>query len=420
MVPFNAALSALSTFVPLQILALGGNVVDVGLAIVAYNLAVIPAPIIWGYVSDVTGSRRRLIVASSLLLFGACIGLFLSNSIIGILLFYAVVAHSAGMIAPPVNLLLMEKLPKDEWDRGYSSLNWYTFVGQIIGTAAGVPWVNLLPLHSFTLACSFMAALAAASSFILVHDAKVLMERRALLLTPQGFLSRLGQLPLIFLKVPRTSDFKALVKSARRSLTRDLPVIFAASLLFSASANLFFTSYTPFLKKNSVSDSLVFFVQVYILSVNAVVTRLLIRRVSGRVSHSTASQALLFRAVGMMLAAAFAIFIAGHYVVYTTLVVFGMMGAAFVFINVNLNTLLFRSLPRSGQGGILGAWSALNAVALLAGALASGYVSYYLGYSITFFLSGVLILLSSIVLDSHYGVETGSQFRGEEGLTEEL
>jgi len=52
LVPFNAAVAAVSTLVPLSILALGGNVIDVGFAEVAYSLALIPAPLLWGYVCE--------------------------------------------------------------------------------------------------------------------------------------------------------------------------------------------------------------------------------------------------------------------------------------------------------------------------------------------------------------------------------
>ncbi len=48
MVPFNAAVSAISTLVPLSILALGGSVIDVGFALVAYSLALVPAPLSLG------------------------------------------------------------------------------------------------------------------------------------------------------------------------------------------------------------------------------------------------------------------------------------------------------------------------------------------------------------------------------------
>jgi MFS family permease len=407
LVPFNAVTQAISVYVPLQILALGGNVVQVGYAAVVYNLALIPAPLLWGYVCDATGRRRIVILAGCLLLLAAGVGLYFSSSVLQVIAFYAAVAHSVGMLSPSINLLLMEKLPKDEWGKGYTSQNWYTFIGQIIGSATGIPWVLYFPLHTFSLACIGYSMASVLIAAALVKDAKVAVERRAMVLTAQGFLARIGQIPLIFLRLPKYSDFLSVIRSARQSLTRELPVIFLASMLFNASANLFFTSYTPYLKENSLSDSSIFFLSMYIIIVNAIVSRVIIQRFKGGVSHLTASNALLFRSLGMMIAAAFAIFVFGKDVFFTTLLVYSMLGSAFVYINVNLNTLLFKALPPGKQGGMLGVWSSLNGMALLAGALASGFISFYLGYSITFFAASILIMLSSIILDSYYGVTRG-------------
>ncbi|MEM3637616.1 MAG: MFS transporter [Conexivisphaerales archaeon] len=404
LVPFNASTQALSVYVPLQILALGGNVVQVGFAAVVYNLALIPAPLLWGYVCDVTGRRRVIIIAGCLLLLAASMGLFLSSSVVLTIAFYALVAHSVGMLSPSVNLLLMEKVSKEEWGKGYATQNWYTFIGQIAGSATGIPWVLYLPLHTFAGACAGFSAASVVMAALLVHDAKVAVERRAMVLTAQGFLARISQIPLIFLRLPKYSDFVSVLRSARQSLTRELPVIFLASMLFNASANLFFTSYTPYLKQNNLSDSSIFFLSMYIIIVNATVSRVIIQRFKGGVSHLTASNALLFRSLGMMVAAALAIFVFGQGVFFTTLLVYTMLGSAFVYINVNLNTLLFKALPPGKQGGMLGVWSSFNGAALLIGALASGFISYYLGYSITFFAASILILTSSIILDSYYGV----------------
>lgn len=407
LIPFNAAAQALSVYVPLEILSLGGNVVQVGFASVVYNLALIPAPLLWGYVCDITGRRRIIIIFGCSLLTIASLGLFFSSSIISIIALYAAVAHSAGMLSPSLNLLLIEKLPKDKWGEGYTTQNWYTFLGQIFGSGAGIIWLLYLPLHTFPIACLGFSLASVLISSIMVHDAKLAVERRAVVLTAQSFITRISQIPLIFLRLPRYSDFLTVMRSAKQSLTREIPVIFVASMLFNASANLFFTSYTPYLKENRLQDSSIFFLSMYIIFVNSIVSRVIIQRFKGGVTHLAASNALLFRSIGMMIAAAFAVFVSGQSVFFTTLLVYTMLGSAFVYVNVNLNTLLFKALPPGKQGGMLGVWSSFNGLALLIGALASGYISYYLGYSITFFAASILILLSSIILDSHYGVARG-------------
>jgi MFS family permease len=404
LIPFNAALSGLTTYVPLGILSLKGSVIDVSTAAVAYSLVLIPAPLVWGYVCDTTGSRKSLIAASCLILFVISIGMYFTDTIIALILLYALTAQAAGMMTPAFNLLLLEALSKRQWDEGYTRSNLFTTMGQIFGISIGVPWVLLFSLRSYVLVCSSFSLLAVMLALI-VRSPEITIEKRAILLTLQGFLHRLDRLPLIFVRLPRLYDFKSLWKMTRQSLTKETPVIFVSSALFLASGSLFFTSYTPFLKANSLGDSQVFFLSVYLVAVIALTSRILLQRFGGTVSHILASRALLVRAMGMLLTALFAVLVANYHVFYASILAFTLLGIGYALVNVNLNTLLFRVLPLGRQGGMLGVFSAFNGLALLSGSLASGYVSYFLGYSITFFLAATLVFLSSTVLELHYGIE---------------
>jgi len=104
----------------------------------------------------------------------------------------------------------------------------------------------------------------------------------------------------------------------------------------------------------------------------------------------------------MLLAAVFASLVTDTRIFYTTMVVYALLGAAYATININLNSLLFRALPVGKQGGLLGVFSSLNGIAFLIGAFASGYISYYFGYTTTFFLAAMLVFLASIALEIHY------------------
>jgi MFS family permease len=403
LVPFNAAVAAISTLVPLSILALGGSVIDVGLAAVAYSLALVPAPLLWGYVCDVTGSRRKVIMLAAAILLASAVTMYLSVSIATIVLAFAAVAHATGMVGPASNLLVIETLPKAEWDRGYATLSWYSTVGTVLGLAIGMVWELFLPLDTFLLACAVFAAASLAASIVMIRDPPMTIERRTILVNPQAFVARLTQLPLLFERLPRPSDFTSVVRLAREELTRDIPVIILSSTLFSLSLNVFFTSYTPYLKANQLANWEVFLTSLYVNGMNGVASRYVLRRLKGSVTPAIASGALAVRAIGMLLAAVLAIFVVGKATLYATLLTYTLLGLAYTIITVNLNSLFYKALPAGRQGGLLGVYSASNGAALFLGSLASGYVSYYLGYSITFFVGGILVFLSAAVLQTHFG-----------------
>ena len=402
-VPFNAAVSAISTLVPLSILALGGSVIEVGFASVAYNLALIPAPLIWGHICDVTASRRKVMVLAASILLMATVAMFLSNSIITIVLAYAAIAHAAGMLSPPLTLLIIESLPESEWDRGYVTSSWYSTAGTVFGLAAGLVWELFFPLTTFLIICAAFAAASLALTVFLTRDPLMTVERRTLFINPQAFITRLSQLPLLFEKMPRPSDFASVMRLAREELTRDIPIIIVSSVLFSASLNVFYTSYTPYLKANQLTDWEVYLTSLYVNAMNGVASWFVLKRLKGSVTPFITSAALAARALGMLLAAALAIFIVGGATLFTTLLTFTLIGLAYTIIAVNLNSLFFRALPAGRQGGLLGVYSAFNGTALFLGSLASGYISYYLGYPMTFFVGGILVFLSAAVLQAHFG-----------------
>ena len=401
LIPFYASTQSVSVYIPLGLIALGGSVIDVSLAVTSYYLLLVPTTLVWGRICDVGGWRKKMLYLASAISLLSSIALYYSRSVASLIVIFGIYSQTAAIFAPAFNLLILETLPKREWEKGYTISNIYTFVGQIIGSVAGVLWTTFFSITSYPIVPAIFSA-AALLSISKISEPKILLERRSILWSAHGLIHRLTHLPLIFLRRPHLTDFKSIVVMSRKALTREIPLIFAASFLFTLSANLFFTSYTPYLKHVGLTDSEVFLLNIYIVAANAFTSQFLLKRFSGKVSHAVASKALITRAIGMLLAAVFASLVTDKRIFYTTMVVYALLGAAYATININLNSLLFRALPVGKQGGLLGVFSSLNGIAFLIGAFASGYISYYFGYTTTFFLAAMLVFLASIALEIHY------------------
>jgi MFS family permease len=375
LIPFYASTQSVSVYIPLGIIALGGSVIDVSLAVTSYYLLLVPTTLLWGHICDLGGWRKKMLYLASAISLLSSIALYYSRSIASLIVIFGIYSQTAAIFAPAFNLLILETLPKREWEKGYTISNIYTFVGQIIGSVAGVLWTTFFSITSYPIVPAIFSA-AALVSISKISEPKMLLERRSILWSAHGLIHRLTHLPLIFLRRPHLTDFKSIVVMSRKALTREIPLIFAASFLFTLSANLFFTSYTPYLKYVGLTDSEVFLLNIYIVAANAFTSQFLLKRFSGKVSHAVASKALITRAIGMLLAAVFASLVTDTRIFYTTMVVYALLGAAYATININLNSLLFRALPVGKQGGLLGVFSSLNGIAFLIGAFASGYISY--------------------------------------------
>jgi MFS family permease len=68
----------------------------------------------------------------------------------------------------------------------------------------------------------------------------------------------------------------------------------------------------------------------------------------------------------------------GHSVLYVTLLLYLLIGMAYTNITIGMNALLYRFLPKEGQGGTLGVYSALNSIAMFLGSFLRGYISFFL------------------------------------------
>jgi len=81
------------------------------------------------------------------------------------------------------------------------------------------------------------------------------------------------------------------------------------------------------------------------------------------------------------------------------LIVFSAIGGSWAFYNTAVSSLVFRTLDSQRQGEILGIYSSIGGLFSFTGALASGYLSYTLGYSVTFLAAGTLMVVSLYLLN---------------------
>ena len=101
-----------------------------------------------------------------------------------------------------------------------------------------------------------------------MKDAKAATERHAIAFNADALITRLTHLPVLLLKTPKADDVKRLVSDARSAMTRDIPLIMVTNALFFLGANLFFTSYTPFLKANNLTYLEITGLNIFITCIN--------------------------------------------------------------------------------------------------------------------------------------------------------
>ena len=149
----NSCMTGLGTLLPLYILSLNGTILDVAFALSLFNLSLIISAMFWGYISDIFGWRKRLIVISYLGLVLGNVGLYLTTNLVVISLIYSFIGFMRAGSQPAINLLVIETEKKKDWAKAYSQIQLISVLGMIVAVLFGVFWTLLFGLQSYLLAC---------------------------------------------------------------------------------------------------------------------------------------------------------------------------------------------------------------------------------------------------------------------------
>jgi MFS family permease len=399
--PFNVAAGPMSTFVQLAILETYGpslGTVYAGLAITVFNAVAIPAAMIWGFATDRFHRRRPIVVISFFLVGFNLVAFLFTRSFVLIAGLYGVFSLLSSASATPFNLLIMETKPKPKWASAFASFSFVSSVGVTLGLLLGIFWSAFLPVEFLVIplaACSFASAIIA---YLIVPEPEFVFEREMIVMEKPSFFERLLAIPLIFLKIPRVSDFKRVFKDLRFELTSSTPILYLSIVFFYLAAGLFNTSLVPSLYSKSLSESLVYLVLLAGMVVQILGFRYIGPYIEKRTLVLTAVASLALRSTCYAGIGVAVLFLPGILYIAPTLVLYPIAGGiAYAAYYTASNTMVFNTLGPKSQGAWLGVYSALVGMATMTGSLASGFVSVYFGFDSTFVLAALCLAVAALL-----------------------
>ena len=401
--PVSMATGPLGPLVQLYLIQLNGQILGTiyaSLAFAMFNGVSIPASMFWGYATDRLHNRKTIVVVSYALTASVLFAFFFLGNTPGTILVYSVFSFISAAAATPLNLLIMETEQKGRWANAFARLSMISSIGNVGGLVlstlwgvGGLPLVLLsIPLGAFSVA-SAVLAFATISEPAFVFEGETIVRRRA------SFFTRFLALPLMFLTTPGLVDFRRLFRGLRFSLTSYLPLFYISTVCFYLSSGVFNTSLVPALSTFSLSTGEVFAVILAGMVVQTLAFRYAGRYFERRSLVSGSIQALLLRGGCYVLFGVFALVAAGPGYVIPALILYPLAsGVAFAAYYISTYTMMFNAIQRGNAGSALGVYSAVIGVATLAGSLASGFISIFAGFHITFISAGLLLFLAAAVV----------------------
>lgn len=414
--PANIAYGPISTLIILYILQLGGTVVDASYAIALGSAVIVPAGLFWGWVSDRYQRRKAQIMFSFFALSVCLASIVFVHSVTGVVLLYGLLNFFYYANGTPLNLLVMEHSPRQRWASTFSKLQMITSLGATIGFVIAAVVTSMVELDSLVFVLFFISVVSIVFTAKFLYEPAIRLSRKLIIDTWVAMVSKTLIHPISMLNSPRLSAASvvglpgvstiAKLLRPRGGGKRDnyMLLFYAASFVFYLGSGFFNTTYPAGLNEAGLSKSAVFtvlffgiMVQTYAFSYagrrlgNVQGTGSLLGPVLAR-GISYAALGALFLAAGRAWLGTGTVFLAANIVLYSI-----AAGFAYSLFYTISNTLFFKSMGGTERGGSLGMYVAVTNLAVLAGALLSGYTSYYVGYWAAFLAAGVLTVASGYV-----------------------
>ncbi len=400
--PVSLATGPIGTLVQLYLIELNGKELGTiygSLAVAIFNLVSIPASIFWGKATDRVHNRRGLVAASYAGMALVLITFYLDRTTAGTVLTYSAFSFVSAASATPLNLLIMETESKSKWPDAFARLSMMSSIGNVGGLLISTVWVDALPLLALSVPLSIFSLSSSVLAVLTIREPAIVLEPETMVLRKPSFFHRLLALPMIFLTIPKASDFKRVFKGLRYGLTSYVPLFYISTVLFYLSSGLFNTSFAPAMKSFGIPDAGIFAVFLAGMSVQTLAFQFVGRYIEERSLVVSSAQGLLLRGLCYGGIGVAAIFSASLFFIVPAMILYPLAaGIAFAVYYTSSNTMVFNTVQKKNPGAALGVYSAVVGFAATAGSLLSGFVSVYSGFYVTFTAASVLLYLAVFIV----------------------
>ena len=414
----SVALGAASLLVPLYVVELGGDPVDLGLLGAVAALVGTPGALVWGRLADRTGDRRAVVVAS-LLAVAVVLGAtpFL-RTVAMVLVANALLWLAFAAAGPVLTLLVVADVPETRWNTEIAALNGYGGYGWAAGLGLGIAWSATVgrlvgPAASqryLFLAC---AATAATAAVLLRWTMPTPSERRIRRLDRDRVgrvltAGRRGVRGATFQFTPTRLYWRTRGLAPARMAERFTPTLaayFLGAVLFFTGFSAFFAPLPLYLTGAGFSSDLVFGLYL-VSSLGSAAFYAGAGRLSGAYDlRLLQAGALGLRAVAMPLVAVVGgVLAAGPDGLLASGLLFALIGLAWAVIAVTGGTIVTRLAPASLRGEALGVYTALSTVAGGLGSIAGGALADAAGFVAAFGGAGAVIVAGAAIVLALRGI----------------
>ncbi|MGC8516392.1 MAG: MFS transporter [Candidatus Acidifodinimicrobium sp.] len=390
--PISAISNGLAVLIPLYILALKGDVFDVGVALTIFNLVGIPASLFWGDFTDRIKRNKLIIVVSIVGTIPILLILYFVAFIPSIEASYGVYSFIATAASPAINILIMKRNRSQSLPRYFSEYSVLSILGGFIALVPGI-LLDRQNISEYLIMLLILNVIALILALKLIEKDKTHRIKQAAAIKKSfSLLNALSTTPHILTGYALIERIRSAIKikSVRR-----VYLLLLTMALFDAGLALFNTSYIPFLNDRGVD-----FAGIFVINIANYIGQLVVytmfmyftRRFNLAAYYEVST---LLRGASYFLA--FVPFIFTSFLFfYTNVVAYLFSGIAYAMFNVASSVMMYNQINKLSRGHYIGIWFSILSLSTVVSSFFSGVISQVFNYYLTFSIA-IIIMLGSFI-----------------------
>ena len=401
--PSSVTIEGLHIIIPLYVLFLNGTVVDVGIVVAVQYCGSALGSIFWGKMIDRYHIKRLILLISFSAVTISSLALYFVEDLSIIFTISTLVGFFIIGKNPITQLMVMETNPNNKWSYMFALTSNLTTFGSLTAFAVGMFWSQMFDLRPYFLFCAgfslfslFTSVLVGKSSFLERHTISESIHGATYFLRHHRM-----HFHLYFPKHPKRNDFKHITSLFKGKIKHEIGLLYLTNFFFYFGSNSFFTILIPFLKNYEFSTSQIF--AVYLIQ--TIVMMIFFFLTPRLVSWIGEGRSVLFsygpRIGGIILCGSLVPAMIGDNAFFAAVIASCFMVIGFSIFSTSNSMIFFKAIPKGFEGRFLGVNSFMVGIGIFVASLVSGIVSSTFGYSVSFVMASI-ILVVSIVMFSIY------------------
>ncbi len=399
--PSNLATQGLSTVIPLYVIFLGGNIGEIAIIVALQNGASALGSIFWGKAIDKFHVRRAVLLSSFFVVTLCSLMMYFTNSINILYVISPILGFFLVGKNPVAQLLVMESIHKNQWSWLFartSIIGTFGMLGAMIIGTIGSVYFDLKP---YFLICA-ASCVATMGLSMLIKESKFHLERSSIAHSIHGLRYVISHFHLEFPKIPELYDYKHIIAIFKGRITDEIGIFYITNFLFYLGSNIYFTAFTPFLKKYGFSNSGVFLIYLIQTAVMISIFFLAPRFISKMGEQCSISLSYAPRIAAILIAGLFIPITIGQGSFIVAIISASLMVIAFSIFSTASSVIFFKNIPQGFEGKYLGVNSSITTTGLFIGALSTGLLANSFGYTTAYIVASGILVASFVLFRVYF------------------